>query len=96
MYIMLAGGRQIVNSEFVERFCISEKNDAALIVASYSDVRPPVTMARYANMDEARGVLCELMGALSGGQGYFTMPESVLYFEERTVKDARVKRKGGS
>lgn len=96
MYIMAASGSQIVNSEFVERFCISEKEDAALVVASYSNVRPPVTMARYANTDEAMGALGDLMGALAGGQTCFTMPDSTLYYEERRKKDARTKRRGGS
>ena len=96
MYIMAAGGKQIINSEFVERFCLSEKEDAILIVASYSDTRPPVTMARYANMDESRDALGKLMGALAGGQAYFDMPESILYYEEHVRKDARVKRRGGS
>ena len=96
MYIMAAGGKQIVNSEFVERFCLSEKGDAVLIVASYSDVRPPVTMGRYQDLAEARRVFGELMGALSGGQACYDMPESLLYAEERTKKDARTKRKGGS
>ena len=96
MYIMAAGGKQIINSEFVERFCLSEKEDAVLIVASYSDTRPTVTMARYANMDESRDALGKLMGALAGGQAYFDMPESILYYEEHVRKDARVKRRGGS
>lgn len=96
MYIMAAGGKQIVNSEFVERFCISEKEDSALIVASYSDVRPPVTMARYKDVKEARRAIGELMGALAGGQTYFDMPESILYYEEHIKKDARTKRRGGS
>lgn len=96
MYIMAAGGKQIVNSEFVERFCIAEKEDAALIVASYSDVRPPVTMARYKDMEEARRAIGELMGALAGGQACFDMPDSILYYEEQIKKDARTKRRGGS
>lgn len=35
MYILTGDKKQIINSDFVERFCISEKPDAALIVASY-------------------------------------------------------------
>ena len=34
MYIMVPTGMQIINSEFVERFCVVEKPDAALVVAS--------------------------------------------------------------
>ena len=35
MYIMVPTGMQIINSNFVERFCVVEKPDAALVVASY-------------------------------------------------------------
>lgn len=35
MYIMVPTGMEIINSEFVERFCVVEKPDAALVVASY-------------------------------------------------------------
>lgn len=96
MYIMVPSGMQIINSEFVERFCVTEKPDAALIVASYSDVRPPVTMGRYANTKEAKQTLGELMAALAGGQTCFTLPDSTLYYGEQTKKDARTKRRGGS
>lgn len=94
MYIW--AGRQVVNSAFVERFVVVEKNDAALVVASYSDTRPPVTLSRYKNAREATDALQELMFAISGEQTAFYMPESTLYHEEVIKKDARIKRKGGS
>lgn len=94
MYIL--AGKQLINSNFVERFCIVEKNDAALVVASYNDTRPAVTLSRYKNMREATDVLDELMYALSGEQATFIMPDSTLYHEEIIKKDARTKRKGGS
>lgn len=96
MYIIDSYDKQIINSEFVERFCAIEKNDAVLISASYSDARPTVTMGRYQDLKEAQGVLGELVCALAGGQTIFYMPSSLLYAEQITVKDARVKRKGGS
>ena len=96
MYILAAGGAQIVNTEFVERFCIAKKEDAALIVASYGQERTPVTMARYRDTAEASEALCELLAALSGGQLSFQMPDSTLYYGEYAKKDARVKRRGGS
>lgn len=37
-----------------------------------------------------------LFGAMSGGQLYFTMPESRLYSEAERKRDARTKRRGGS
>lgn len=96
MYILNGSKREIVNTDFVERLCIAEKTDAALIVASYHTERPPVTLARYANADEAKDALQDLFHAISGSQSYFIMPDSTLYALERTKKDARTKRKGGS
>ena len=37
MYILTGDKKQIINSDFVERFCISEKPDAALIVGTKGD-----------------------------------------------------------
>lgn len=87
---------QIINSEFVERFCIAEKPDAALIVASYNHERPPVTLGRYRDLKEAEGVLGQIFSAMAGGQSGFDMPESLYSSEEYIKKDARTKRKGGS
>ena len=96
MYILSGDKKQIINSDFVERFCISEKPDAALIVASYDKNAKVVTVARYRDLREAQKVLGELLCAIAGGQAYYTMPESLLYAEQRISKDARIKRKGGS
>lgn len=98
MYIMTSNGSQIVNSVFVERFVIAEKSDAALIVASYTSASepPPVTIGRYKDRKEAQGALGSMFAALSNKDECFTMPDSLLYFEERVKKDARTKRKGGS
>ena len=96
MYVMNAMQNAVINSDFVERFCIVEHEDASLVIASYKDTRPPVTLGRYKDKKEAHGVLSELFVALYGGQCGFTMPDSVLYFEEHPKKDARTKRKGGS
>ena len=96
MYILNGKQTEIVNSEFVERFCAVEKPDAGLIVASYGADRPPVTLARYKDMTEAVSNLGALLGALADGQYCFVMPDSLLYGEQATIKDARTKRKGGS
>ena len=69
MYIMVPTGMQIINSNFVERFCVVEKPDAALVVASYD--RSTVgahTLGRYADVREAQEALGELLVALAGGQ----------------------------
>lgn len=97
MYIMVSTGMEIINSEFVERFCVVEKPDAALVVASYDrSTMGARTMGRYADVREAQEALDELLVALAGGQTCFTLPDSTLYYGERIKKDARVKRRGGS
>lgn len=96
MYILNSSEKEIINSNFVERFCISDKEDAALIIASYNNVRPPVTIARYKNTKEAKAALGELFAALAGGQTHFFMSDSLLYGEETIKEDARTRRRGGS
>lgn len=73
MYILSGDKKQIINSDFVERFCISEKPDAALIVASYDKNAKVVTLARYRDLREAQKVLGELLCAIAGGQAYYTL-----------------------
>lgn len=96
MYIMNAMQNTVLNSDFVERFLVADKGDAALVIASYSQDRSPVTMGRYKDKKEAQDALGNLFSALYGGQAGFTMPDSVLYYEEIEKKDSRTKRKGGS
>lgn len=97
MYIMSVNGKEIVNSDFVERFLINEKDDYDLVIAVYSTTTRPVTMARYPKTgNEALSVLSELFSALVGGQQSFYMPVSIMYSGERVKKDSRVKRRGGS
>lgn len=96
MYILNGNRKEIVNSEFVQRFCIADKGDAALIVASYSTECPPVTLARYESVAEAKEVLGDFFGAIAGGQSYYTMPESRMYAQDIIKKDARTKWKGSS
>ena len=84
---------QLVDLSKVERLCIAQKNDAALIVASYSDSRPAVTLGRYRTKEAALDVLRNI---------YYQSPDEGLILpdggmhEEKTIKDARVKRRGGS
>lgn len=47
MYILNGPGKEIINSDFVERFCIVEHADTAMIIASYSESRKPVTISKY-------------------------------------------------
>lgn len=95
MFIVTNQQNMIVNSEFVERFLIVEKPDASLIIASYNDIRPPITLGRY-EQSESKSVLSDLYSALLSDQAGFVMPDSILYYQQKKVKDARTARKGGS
>lgn len=96
MYILNGAESQIINSDFVERFCIADKPDAALVLASYGREREPVTLERYKGHEEAVEALKDLLIALAGGQMSYEVLPSRLFHEERQIKDARVKRKGRS
>lgn len=97
MYILTESQRQIINSEFVERFLLVTKDDATLIIASYrlSDDKT-VTIGRYENDKEAQDIMSELFSALVSNATYYTMPESRYYAKETWKRDARTKRRGGS
>lgn len=95
MHIMTSDKKSIVDASFVERFCLVEKPDAYLIIASYSAERA-VTIGKYADREECYGVLFSLYNALAADDPIFSMPDSRLFGEEHIKKDARTKRKGGS
>lgn len=94
MYIVTSSAKDIVDSSFVERFCIVEKPDAVLVIASYSAERA-VTIGKYANREEADDAFFSLLHHLPH-DAVFYMPDSALFHAEARVKDARTKRKGGS
>lgn len=94
MYIMTSDGKSIVDSGFVERFCVVNKPDAILIIASYSTDRA-VTIGKYANTKEAFDAFHGLFASIKSGSDY-EMPDSVLFHGENRKQDARTKRKGGS
>ena len=95
MYILTSDQKSIVDSGFAERFCLVEKPDACMIVASYSAERM-VTIGKYKDRAEAVDALNALYQALTYDESRFEMPDSELFHGEREKKDARTKRKGGS
>lgn len=96
MIIMSQSGRIICNSEYIDRYTISDKPDAVLISAGFGGKEQAVTLGRYKDETEAMAAMSELADSLGGGQTLFYMPESVLFVEQKQIKDSRVKRKGGS
>lgn len=95
MYIFSSDKKSIIDSLFVQRFCIVEKPDAVLVIASYSADRA-VTIGKYADTEEAHGVLTAMYVALSSGTENYSMPDSRLFGEDFRKMDARTRRKGGS
>lgn len=94
-YIFASDQKSIIDSSFVERFCLVEKPDAYMIVASYSAERM-VTIGKYKDRAEADGVMYTLYRALGTDEPFFEMPDSVLFHGYSEKRDARTKRKGGS
>lgn len=96
MYILSGKDDEILDSAFIERFRKIRHQDAVLIIASYGDSRPAITIGKYANDSEADEAFGALFYALSDDKRYFIMPTSTLFSRERAVSDARTKRRGGS
>ena len=96
MYIVNSKGTKIVNSDFMDRFFILKKTGETLIVCARNADSLTATLGVYADEEEAKGVLADLLYALTGGQSYHYMPLGRLQDGEKMIKDARVKRRGGS
>lgn len=96
MYILASDRKTIHDSVFLQRITISVKSDAVLICGALSMDKPLVTLGKYRDEAEARAVLLDLLGELGRDAGTYEMPDSELFHREREVRDARVRRKGGS
>lgn len=95
MYIMNPMSTVIYCTDFMERIMVVDKDDASLLIGSYSSQRTPVTMARYTRK-EAREVLAKVFQALGSGDISMMLPDSALFYEEKIKEDSRTRRKGGS
>ncbi len=96
MYILDSAQKTIHNSDFIERYTISPKEDAVLICAALGMDTPLVTLGKYESEAEARHIIMELFGELSRGATYYEMPDSRLFHDQREIKDHRIRRRGGS
>lgn len=94
-YIFASDQKSIIDSSFVERFCLVEKPDAYMIVASYS-AEHMVTIGKYKDRAEADSALYMLYRALGTDEPFYEMPDSTLFHGDSKKYDARTKRKGGS
>lgn len=96
MYILDSAKQTIHNSEAYDRFKITPKQDAILIVAFQDCETPSIVLGKYADKNEAQDALFELFYALTSGYQSFEMPDSRMFHGEEQKHDARTRRKGGS
>lgn len=95
MFIFTQSENCIVNSDYIDHITTKYETDAAIIRAGLSN-GTVVTLGRYKSQEETKRALYDLFNALVGGMQGFYMSDSVLFNGQSTIKDARVKRKGGS
>jgi hypothetical protein len=90
MWILNSEQTALYDTRSDQRITICDKENAVLIIKGAHCI------GRYCSFSEAQDVLLELARALDHDQAYFEMPRSAAMDAQVTVKDARVKRKGGS
>lgn len=96
MYIMNERAGMFVNTDYIRKIFLTDTSDSVLLSMQWDGVDKPVTLERYRDRKEAEEALNQLFRAISDKAPSFYMPESSYYFEEHLIKDARIKRKGGS
>lgn len=97
MYILNQDNREVVNTDYFAKFKLMNKPECELIVAwPHVGGLDPITLGRYKNSQEAKGVLIELCTALRNDEPFFEMPMSEFIAPEQHIYDARTKRRGGS
>lgn len=86
----------LVNTRYVTRIILTDTGDCSLVSAVIMGEERITTLERYKNHKEAAEAASKIYLALAANQDMVDMPDSGYYYEERRVKDARTKRKGGS
>ena len=95
MFVMNASGTKIFNLYHVIVINLAETLDATVVMVSLASGEVK-SLERYANPKEAQEAVASLFAAIAEGKNHFIMPDSVLKYGEKIVKDARVARRGGS
>lgn len=89
IYIKNGSGTEILNLAFVHRFCVVNKKDCTLLIASYGITVPPVTVARYKTREEAVKALESLYNAISSGAVSYTLPANTSEVDPVKVAERR-------
>lgn len=93
MFILTQKGNILLNTEFVSKYTICKKDDDWLIIAGSTN-GDTTTLARFKEKEFVDFAFQELTEAIMNDQYSFSFQQGDRY--GKIIKDARVKRKGGS
>lgn len=96
MWILNSRSGLCVNTSHVLRIFLQDTTDSTLVSAVIAGGDKICTLERYKNHKEAMAAVAQIRWALSEERPVIDLPDSTYYYEERQVKDARTKRRGGS
>lgn len=97
MFVESINGKRMINLDRAHRVDITEKDGNAIISVSFgTGDRDYAVLGSYYDKTEARKALYRLREAMEDGRSVFIMPDSERRYEQERIRDARIKRKGGS
>lgn len=87
----------LVNTSHIQRIFVLPTPDSALLSAVFPGNERPITLERYKDKKEALNAAAQIAQSIRyGDDGIIDLPVSCYYAEERQIKDARTRRRGGS
>lgn len=99
MYILNEAKTKLFDMTCLSHVYVNEKEDAVLISGAFYRGEGPVstvTLGRYRSTQMAKEVLQDLCMELNRDSCIYEMPVAADMEKRKTVRDARVARKGGS
>lgn len=74
MNIINGQANEIINSSFIQRFCIIETEEPFLLIALLSGEKCPFALAWYQTAQEAEAAFSALAAAFEKNRPFFRMP----------------------
>lgn len=97
MWIANSSTGLLVNTLHIQRIFVLPAPDSALLSAVFPGDAKPITLERYKDKKEALNASAQIAQCIRyGDDSVMDLPVSCYYAEERQVKDARTRRRGGS
>ncbi len=96
MWIINSRSGLCVNTRYVIRIFLQDTPDSTLVSAVLAGDDRLCVLERYSDHKEAMSATQHVHWAMEANLDVIDMPDSTYYYEERQVKDARTKRRGGS